>query len=79
VVSDHGCALVLSREAGAAAELADHALMVNPYDVSQTAQAMHRALLMPREECAARREHLVAAATALPPRQWFADQLAALD
>jgi len=79
VVSDNGCALVLSREAGAAAELADHALLVNPYDVSQTAEAIHRALLMPREECAARREGLAAAATALPPRQWFADQLAALD
>jgi trehalose 6-phosphate synthase len=79
VVSERGCALVLSREAGAAAELAADALMINPYDVTQTAEALHRALLMPNEERAARRDRLAAAATALPPHQWFADQLAALD
>ncbi|MFC5752285.1 alpha,alpha-trehalose-phosphate synthase (UDP-forming) [Actinomadura rugatobispora] len=79
VVSERGCALVLSREAGAAAELAGDALMVNPYDVSQTAEALHRALLMPGEERAARSRRLADAATALPPQRWFADQLAALD
>ncbi|GAA2425722.1 trehalose-6-phosphate synthase [Actinomadura vinacea] len=79
VVSERGCALVLSREAGAAAELADDALLVNPYDVSQTAEALHQALLMPDDERAARCERLAAAATALPPQRWFADQLAALD
>ena len=79
VVSGRGCALVLSREAGAAAELAEDALMVNPYDVTQTAEALHRALLMPDEERAARCRRLADAATALPPRRWFADQLTALD
>ena len=33
VVSDEGCALVLSREAGAYEELGEDALVVNPYDV----------------------------------------------
>ena len=37
-----GCALVLSREAGAAAELGEDALLVNPYDVSATAAALRR-------------------------------------
>jgi trehalose 6-phosphate synthase len=79
VLSEHGCALVLSQEAGAAAELGEDALLVNPYDVSQTAEALHQALLMPRDERASRCERLTAAATALPPQRWFADQLAALD
>ena len=47
VLSERGCALVLSREAGAADELGADALLVNPYDVSGTADALHRALDMP--------------------------------
>jgi trehalose 6-phosphate synthase len=79
VVSERGCALVLSREAGAAAELGADALMVNPFDVSGTAQALHEALIMPDSERKRRAASLARAATALPPVQWFADQLAALD
>ncbi|GAA3222545.1 trehalose-6-phosphate synthase [Actinocorallia longicatena] len=79
ILSEKGCALVLSREAGAASELQEDALMVNPYDVSQTARALNRALLMPPEERRKRTARLVEAATALPPQRWFADQLAALD
>ncbi|MEV5506313.1 alpha,alpha-trehalose-phosphate synthase (UDP-forming) [Streptomyces orinoci] len=78
VVSDAGCALVLSREAGAAAELAEDALLVNPYDVEATARALHRALLMDPSERAERCKRLAAAATALPPARWFMDQLTAL-
>ncbi|MBA8955716.1 trehalose-6-phosphate synthase [Actinomadura namibiensis] len=79
VVSEQGCALVLSTEAGAASELAENAQMVNPYDVSQTAEALHRALLLPRDERAERCARLAESAMALPPQRWFADQLAALD
>lgn len=79
VVSEHGCALVLSREAGAAAELGDDALLVNPYDVEATAQALHEALLMDAGERAERTKRLAAAATALPPERWFLDQLRALE
>ncbi|MFE6223717.1 trehalose-6-phosphate synthase [Streptomyces sp. NPDC057854] len=78
VVSDAGCALVLSRGAGAYRELREHALTVNPYDVSGTAEALHRALTMPPDERAARTARLAEAATALPPRRWFLDQLDAL-
>jgi trehalose 6-phosphate synthase len=78
VLSDEGCALVLSREAGAAAELAEDAVMVNPYDVIQTAEALHHALTMPPGERAERCKRLAAAATALPPQRWFLDQLEAL-
>jgi trehalose 6-phosphate synthase len=79
VVSDEGCALVLSREAGAYAELGDDAIVVNPYDVEQTAAALHEALTMPAHERAERTKRLAAAATALPPAQWFLDQLNALN
>lgn len=78
VLSDEGCALVLSREAGAYAELAADALEINPYDVSQTAEALHEALTMDPEERAGRTRRLAAAAAALPPQRWFLDQLAAL-
>ena len=78
VVSDEGCALVLSREAGAYEELGDDAIVVNPYDVEQTAAALHEALTMPPGERAERTKKLIAAATALPPAQWFLDQLNAL-
>ncbi|KJY36462.1 MULTISPECIES: trehalose-6-phosphate synthase [unclassified Streptomyces] len=78
VVSDQGCALVLSREAGAHAELGQDALSVNPYDIVATAEALHAGLTMPAEERADRCKRLAAAATALPPQQWFLDQLNAL-
>jgi trehalose 6-phosphate synthase len=78
VVSDNGCVLVLSREAGAYEELGEDALVVNPYDITATASALHTALTMPAGERAERTKRLVAAATALPPQQWFLDQLTAL-
>ncbi|MCC3777520.1 trehalose-6-phosphate synthase [Streptomyces sp. UNOB3_S3] len=78
-VSDHGCVLVLSREAGAAAELAGEAIVVNPYDVEATARALHLALLMDPGERAERAERLAAAATRLPPARWFTEQLHALE
>ncbi|MFD1660450.1 trehalose-6-phosphate synthase [Streptomyces caeni] len=79
VVSDEGCALVLSREAGAYEELAEDAVTVNPYDIRGTAVALHEALSMPADERAERTKRLAAQATALPPARWFLDQLAALD
>ncbi|MFF7448265.1 MULTISPECIES: trehalose-6-phosphate synthase [unclassified Streptomyces] len=79
VVSDEGCALVLSREAGAYEELGEDAIVVNPYDVTGTARALHEALSMPAAERAERTKRLAAAATALPPAQWFLDQLHALE
>ena len=79
VLSDRGCALVLSTEAGAAAELGGQALMVNPFDIGQTAQALHMALAMSADERARRSASLATAASAMPPSRWFAAQLEALD
>jgi trehalose 6-phosphate synthase len=78
VVSDRGCALVLSREAGAYDELGEDAVVVQPYDVVGTADALHEALSMPAGERAERCKRLAAAATAVPPTRWFLDQLEAL-
>ncbi|MBB1246692.1 trehalose-6-phosphate synthase [Streptomyces durbertensis] len=78
VVSERGCALVLSREAGAHEELAADALSVNPYDIGATARALAEALELPAAERAERAGRLASAATALPPQRWFLDQLQAL-
>jgi trehalose 6-phosphate synthase len=78
VVSERGLALVLSREAGAADELGADALLVNPYDVTQTAQALHDALSMGAAERAARSARMAQAAGGLPPAAWLRAQLDAL-
>jgi trehalose 6-phosphate synthase len=70
--------LVLSREAGAADEMGEFALLVDPFDIAATAEAMHEALLMTPTERARRHAGLVRAATALPPREWLRQQLDAL-
>ena len=49
--------LILSTFAGAAHELSD-SLLVNPYDVSQLAETIHRALEMPEEEQSSRMRRL---------------------
>ncbi len=79
VLSERGCALVLSREAGAAATLGDDALLVDPYDVSGTAEALHQGLVMPDAERRRRSAALAATAGASPPARWLGAQLASLD
>jgi trehalose 6-phosphate synthase len=49
--------LILSTFAGAAHELSD-ALLVNPYDISQLARAIHRALEMPEHEQTTRMQRM---------------------
>ena len=78
VVSDHGCVVILSREAGAATEMADDALLVNPYDVQQTGEKLAEALEVSHAERQARTQRLARKATALPPAEWFLEQLEAL-
>jgi len=75
ILSDRGCALVLSREAGAASLIGEHALLVNPYDVSSTAEVLHEALMMPQAERRRRSAAIAAAASGAAPAQWLAAQL----
>ncbi len=79
ILADHGCALVLSRDAGAADELGSEARLVNPFDVTDTAEALHEALAMTDSERIRRGAALAKAGAAMPPQQWFARQLAALE
>jgi trehalose 6-phosphate synthase len=79
ILSAGGCALVLSREAGAASLIGEHALLVNPYDVSATADALHAGLSMPRAERQRRSAIIADAAARHAPRHWLASQLAALE
>jgi len=78
ILSERGCALVLSREAGAASLIGGDTLLVNPYDVTATAEALHEGLSMPVAERQRRSAAIAAAASAREPRQWLAEQLDAL-
>jgi trehalose 6-phosphate synthase len=79
ILSDRASVLVLSREAGAADELGQDALLVNPFDVSGTAAALHDALMMSDKERIRRCRSLAAAGGAVPPAAWLASQVGALD
>lgn len=77
-LSEGGCALVLSREAGAAAVFGGDAILVNPYDISMTADALCQALEMPETERRRRSQSIAATAASLAPEHWLAAQLTAL-
>lgn len=79
VLADADPVLVLSREAGAATLVGDAAILINPFDISQSAQALHDALSMAPEERAARAQRLRRAATSMPPVPWFQAQLDAVN
>ena len=55
---DEDCVLILSEFAGAAAEMRNGALTVNPYDIEAVADAIHRAFRMPADERRARMRRL---------------------
>jgi len=78
ILSRDGVGLVLSRDAGAVDELGEAAYLVNPFDVTETAAAMHAALSATPAERRRLTDALVTAATAAPPQTWLADQLDAL-
>ena len=72
-------ALILSRNAGAFGELGEHAVPVDPIDVSGTADAMHEALSLQPEERAERARRLRRLAAARTPARWAEEQLRDLD
>jgi trehalose 6-phosphate synthase len=74
----HG-ALILSVNAGAFGRLGRHALPVNPFDVSETAEAIATALTMPEEERVRRARGLVRTVLASNPARWLTSQLRDLD
>ncbi len=70
--------LVLSQFAGAAEEMRE-ALIVNPYDIDDMAQQLHRALTMPIEERRERHAALLDQVVSSDVAWWFESFLAALD
>ncbi|GGE46798.1 alpha,alpha-trehalose-phosphate synthase (UDP-forming) [Primorskyibacter flagellatus] len=70
--------LILSRFAGAAEDMTD-ALLINPYDVGDIAQAIDRALNMPLHERRERHRACMAAVEATDVGTWTTQYLAALD
>jgi len=70
-------ALILSRFTGASHELAD-ALVVNPYDTDELAQAIHTALTMPPEERQARMQRMRAVVQENNVYRWAGDLIGEL-
>ncbi|HUV09399.1 MAG TPA: trehalose-6-phosphate synthase, partial [Acidimicrobiia bacterium] len=69
--------LCLSPEAGAFDELGSAAIATHPFDLQQTAAAIHSALTMPGPERATRAARLRSLASARTPQDWLDDQVRA--
>ena len=68
--------LILSENTGSHEELADCALSVNPFDIQEQADAIHRALTMEPEERRLRAERLKEIIYSRNPGDWVDEQLA---
>lgn len=76
LVSERDSVLVLSAEAGVHELLGDHgAISINPFDVGETAGALHTALAMEPAERRRRHDELLAEVVRRTPRDWLQDQL----
>ena len=76
LVNERAGVSVLSENTGAHEELSEYSLTVNPFDVQETADALHEALIMSTEERERRMEGLKAIVTKRDPGEWVDDQLA---
>ena len=79
LVNERNGVSLLSENTGAHEELADFALSVNPFDVQEQADAIHRALTMSAEERTWRAQGLKRIVTARDPGDWVDDQLADIE
>ncbi len=74
VINDNGGVLILSEHAGSYEELKDYSINVNPFDVSQTAEAIYQAVSMKSKE---RKERLSGLKEIVKERNiynWVAEQ-----
>jgi trehalose 6-phosphate synthase len=67
--------VMLSENTGAHEELGDSTLSVNPFDIQEQADTMHRALTMNPEERRIRATHLRELARERDPGVWISEQL----
>jgi trehalose 6-phosphate synthase len=79
LLNRHHGALILSRTAGAYAELGRQAIGVDPVDVAGMADAIDAALRMPEEDRAVRASALRRSAASRTPMQWASRQLRDLE
>ncbi len=79
LVNTRNGVVVLSENAGSAEELADWAVMVNPFDVAAQAEALHEALELPVPERRRRLEAIQAYVREHDVARWLAAQLDELD
>lgn len=75
IVNERDGVLVLSRETGAAAELGEAALVIDPFDVGDTSRAMERALDMDADERRSLAGRLRPRAAGAPPEHWLERQI----
>jgi trehalose 6-phosphate synthase len=79
LVNEHDGVLILSENAGAHEELGEWALTVNPFDIEAQADAIHEALVMPRQERHDRLESIREHVHEHDVAGWLENQLADLD
>jgi trehalose 6-phosphate synthase len=75
LVNERAGVSLLSENTGAHEELSEYALSVNPFDVQEQADAIHRALTMSGDERTWRSEGLKQLVTARDPGDWVDDQM----
>ena len=71
--------LMLSENTGSHEELGECALSVNPFDIAEQAEAIHRALTMSPEERKQRADGLREIVDATDPGIWIDEQLADIE
>jgi trehalose 6-phosphate synthase len=79
LVNERDGVSLLSENTGAHEELAEFALSVNPFDVQEQADAIHRSLTMSGEERSWRAQGLKRIVTSRDPGDWVDDQLADIE
>jgi trehalose 6-phosphate synthase len=75
LVNQRNGTVILSENTGAHEELGECTITVNPFDVQEQADAMHRALTAPEDERRRRWESLHTIITSRTPSDWIDDQL----
>ena len=75
IANEKNGVLILSENAGAHEELGEHAITVNPFDVDEQADALHKALTMPDEERVRRAEALEQTIRTNTIEEWAEAQL----
>jgi trehalose 6-phosphate synthase len=79
LMNDRQGTLVLSRNAGAYERIGRYAFTTNPFDIQETADAMHAALSLPMDERQRRARGLTRSVLAHTPETWLWNQLEAID